>query len=251
MQSSSASFKYKNQLHDNGRPYTYPHNGIYFDDVSGLPVPEQVGTRYGAMSAYFETRAITWTEISGAKSEIRMVSRSFPWQNGKPEPVDNVPAGGKALWWLDGLGAIGAGTPGRGGDSGTLTTLRDVAGTYVLAGGAAGTRGVSDTGDTGYCNGGRHGMHNYTAMGPEDYAYPTVRKVFQWSHYSKPFMGNFVGYTYWGDGPSDPAWPLGGGAAATHLSPYGATEVCGMTVKTAAVRRFRTERTVPPRVSTC
>jgi len=149
-------------------------------------------------------RVATWIDFWGSKkSKHYYITRNFSWENCVPDAGcqpnihDDPPAGGKPLWWLDGLDAIPAGAPGNGGDAGVLTSTLDTEEYGHFEGGQPGPRGSNDEGGEGMCYGGEHGLRNYTALGSQDRSGSSgaVAKIFCWSTYHALWLSPFIGFT--------------------------------------------------------
>jgi hypothetical protein len=225
------SFKYKEELDLGGNVWAYPYSGIYCDLNNGQPAPYR-RARYGAMSSYHEVRVNTWEEgfppIIVTKSSHTYISRCFEWEKGfpSPDPVPEWPAylTQKPLWWLDGLDAIRPGQPGNGGDSGLLTASLPLVSCARLHGGLCGAPGDEGVNESGFFEGGKHGLRNYVVQGIRDASDGNyVARFFIWSHYNKYWGGSWWGNTYFDDSMTCPA-PNHDFPMSVHTDPYLSTE---------------------------
>ena len=167
-------------------------DGCYVD-YEGL-VPETTRHPEGAMPGYVEARTVMWWDWDGDHllAEHQRITRSFPWEAGHPHPANQVPAGGKPLWWLDGLDAIQPGIAGDGGDAGTVAATLDVQAYCHFEGGQPGPV------EYAIYTGGQHGLRNYTALGAEDWSgRGFAGRNICFSSFERPWLwATFVGDLY-------------------------------------------------------
>lgn len=167
-------------------------DGCYVD-YEGL-APATTRHPEGAMPGYVEARTVMWWDWDGDHLQVQhqRIMRSFAWEAGHPHPANQVPAGGKPLWWLDGLDAIPPGMAGDGGDAGAVTATLDVQAYCHFEGGQPGTVGSA------LYAGGHHGLRNYTALGPDDWSgRGFAGRNICFSSYERPWLWSiFVGDLY-------------------------------------------------------